>query len=74
MKMFFGFLTLIVVAGLSGMLLFLNQEKVAFVLTPPFGGVYYMLPEMPLGLLVALSFFLGVVVGYIGAFISRFFK
>jgi len=33
-----------------------------------------MLPEMPLGLLVVLSFFLGVLVGYIGALISRFFR
>ena len=74
MKMLLGFLILIVVAGLSGMLLFLNQERVAFVLTPAFRGVYYMLPELPLGLLVVLSFFLGVLVGYIGALISRFFR
>ena len=38
--MLLGFLIMIVVAGLSGMLLFLNQERVAFVLTPAFRGVF----------------------------------
>lgn len=74
MKMVLGFIFLFIVAGLSGMLVFLNQEKVVLVLTPTFNSTYYIVPAMPLGLLVVLSFLLGLVLGYIGALIGRLFR
>jgi len=74
MKMILVFILLIIVAGISGTIVFLNQEKVMLVLTPTFGGVYYMIPPIPLGLLVVLSFLAGLLVGYIGGVISKFFK
>ncbi len=73
MKMVLVFLLLIITAGISGTIVFLNQEKVILVLTPIFGGVYYIIPPLPLGLLVLLSFFVGLLVGYIVGVISRFF-
>ncbi|MEJ7555748.1 MAG: hypothetical protein WKI51_01715 [Aquificaceae bacterium] len=74
MKMLLVFLLLIITAGISGTIVFLNQEKVVLVLTPTFGDVYYIVPPMPLGLLVVLSFFIGLLVGYITGVISKFFK
>ena len=72
MKGFILFLILFLIAGISGMLVFLNQQAVAFVLTPTYKGVYYTLPPMPLGLLVVLSFFTGVLTGYIVFLLRRF--
>ncbi|MEJ7554667.1 MAG: hypothetical protein WKI50_01865, partial [Aquificaceae bacterium] len=72
MKMLLVFLLLIITAGISGTIVFLNQEKVVLVLTPTFGDVYYIVPPMPLGLLVVLSFFIGLLVGYITGVISKF--
>ncbi|MEJ7621022.1 MAG: hypothetical protein WKI49_00725 [Aquificaceae bacterium] len=74
MKMLLVFLLLIITAGISGTIVFLNQERVVLVLTPTFGDVYYIVPPMPLGLLVVLSFFIGLLVGYITGVISKFFK
>ncbi len=74
MKMVLIFILLMLTAGVFGMLVFLNQEKVMLVLTPAFRGVYYMLPPMPLGLLVVLSLLVGFLLGYISALISRFFR
>ncbi len=74
MKMLLVFLLLIITAGISGTIVFLNQEKVVLVLTPTLGDVYYIVPPMPLGLLVVLSFFIGLLVGYITGVISKFFK
>ncbi len=74
MKMVLIFLLLIIIAGISGTLVFLNQEKVSLVLTPVFGGIYYMIPPLPLGLLVILSFFVGLLVGYIGGILSKLFR
>lgn len=72
MKGFILFLILFLIAGISGMLVFLNQQAVVFVLTPIYKGVYYTLPSMPLGLLVVLSFFTGVLTGYIIFLLRRF--
>ncbi|MCX8164140.1 MAG: hypothetical protein N3D14_01945 [Aquificaceae bacterium] len=72
MKMIAIFLLLLVVAGVSGMLVFLNQGKVTLLLTPSFRGLYYALPEMSIGLLVVLSFFVGLFVGYLSALVTRF--
>ncbi|MFN7065169.1 MAG: hypothetical protein ACK4OF_03345 [Aquificaceae bacterium] len=74
MRMVISFILLSLFAGVSGMLIFLNQEKTAFVLTPTFKGVYYTLPEMPLGLLVVLSLLLGFLLGYVVSFLSRLIK
>ncbi len=74
MKMVLIFILLMLTAGVFGMLVFLNQEKVMLVLTPAFRGIYYMLPPMPLGLLVVLSLLVGFLFGYISALISRFFR
>ncbi|WPM32300.1 hypothetical protein IAE16_01135 [Hydrogenobacter sp. T-2] len=74
MKMLLVFLLLIITAGISGTIVFLNQERVVLVLTPTFRDVYYIVPPMPLGLLVVLSFFIGLLVGYITGVISKFFK
>ncbi len=74
MKLFLSFLILFIAAGISGMLIFLNQEKVALILTPAYKGFYYVLPEMPLGLLVVLAFLLGFFIGYIGGIISKIFR
>lgn len=74
MKVVLGFLLFLIASGLSGMLVFLNQEKTFFILTPTFKGIYYTLPEMPLGLLVVLSFFIGFFVGYIFRLFAEFLK
>ncbi|RMH09241.1 MAG: hypothetical protein D6699_00215 [Aquificota bacterium] len=74
MKSFFVFLLLFLTAGISGMLVFLNQQPITFILTPTFGGVYYTLPPVPVGLLVVLSFFAGVFVGYIIFLARGFFR
>ncbi len=74
MKLFFVFLILILVAGISGMFVFLNQQKVVFVLTPAMKGTYYIIPEMPLGLLVVLSFFTGLIAGYILSLLARLLR
>ncbi|MFN3869994.1 MAG: hypothetical protein ACK4MW_00700 [Aquificaceae bacterium] len=74
MKMLISFLLLILFMAISGMFIFLNQEKVIFILTPAFRGFYYTLPEMSIGLLVVLSFLLGFLLGYLGGIISRFIK
>ncbi|RMH79954.1 MAG: hypothetical protein D6674_05895 [Acidobacteria bacterium] len=74
MRMVLSFLLFLVVAGLSGMLVFLNQEKVTLILTPAFGGVYYILPSLPLGLLVVFTFFLGVLIGYILSLLTRLIR
>ncbi|MDW8066128.1 MAG: hypothetical protein RMI50_00455 [Aquificaceae bacterium] len=74
MKMVLSFLILLVLAGISGTIVFLNQERVTLVLTPAFGNVYYILPEMSLGLLVVLSFFLGLFLGYLFALVTRLIR
>ncbi len=74
MKLFLSFLILFTAAGISGMLIFLNQEKVVLILTPAYKDLYYVLPEMPLGLLVVLAFLLGFFIGYIGGIISKIFR
>ncbi|MEJ5338807.1 MAG: hypothetical protein WHS43_04045 [Aquificaceae bacterium] len=74
MKMLLGFILLFLFAGFLGMLVFLNQQKVVLVLTPAYRGIYYMVPEMSLGLLVVLSFLLGILTGYVLALISRLLK
>ncbi|QID33440.1 hypothetical protein [Pampinifervens florentissimum] len=74
MKMVLVFILLIIIAGISGTIVFLNQEKVMLVLTPTFRDVYYIVPPIPLGLLVVLSFFVGLFIGYVGGVISKFFK
>ncbi|MFN3598388.1 MAG: hypothetical protein ACK4VK_01425 [Aquificaceae bacterium] len=74
MKMLISFVLLISFTAISGMLIFLNQEKIVFVLTPAFKGFYYTLPEMPIGLLVVLSFLIGFLLGYFGGILSRFIK
>lgn len=74
MKLFLSFLILFIAAGISGMLIFLNQEKVVLILTPAYKGFYYVLPEMSLGLLVVLAFLLGFFIGYIGGIISKIFR
>lgn len=65
MKIILGFLIFLFTMGLFGMLVFLNREETTLVLTPPFNGVYYTLPEMPLGLLVVSSLLLGFFIGYV---------
>ena len=74
MKVILSFLALIVVAGLGGMIVFLNQQKVSLVLTPPFRGLYYTLPEMPFGLVVVLALLTGILIGYILSLLSKLLK
>lgn len=74
MKTFLSIVILLTAAGLFGMLIFLNQTRVNFVITPPIGGSFYVLPEMPLGLLVLFSFISGLVAGYLLALISKLFR
>lgn len=74
MRMFLSFLILILVAGLGGMVVFLNQQKVSLVLTPPFKGVYYTLPDMPFGLVVVLTLLTGILIGYALSLLSRLFR
>lgn len=74
MKMLLGFILLLSFAGLLGMLVFLNQQKVVLILTPVYRTTYYAFPEMSLGLLVVLSFLVGLAAGYVIAVISRLMK
>ncbi|MCS6875376.1 MAG: hypothetical protein N3C57_02615 [Aquificaceae bacterium] len=74
MKVILSFLALIVVAGLGGMIVFLNQQKVSLVLTPPFRGIYYTLPEMPFGLVVVLALLTGILIGYILSLLSKLLR
>ncbi|MCS7262588.1 MAG: hypothetical protein NZ560_04155 [Aquificaceae bacterium] len=74
MKALLGALVLLLVAGLSGTVVFLNPQKVKLVLTPVVRGVYYHLPEVGLGFLVSLSFFSGLVAGYLLALLARALK
>lgn len=74
MRMLLAFFLFLTVAGLSGMLVFLNQERMALLLTPSFRGVYYTLPEMPLGLLVVVSLLLGFFLGYLSALFMRLLR
>ncbi len=74
MKFVFFFIVLFILAGASGLIIFLNMQKVELVLTPLFNDTYYRLPPMPLGLLVVLSVVLGFLLGYIFSLIQRIFK
>lgn len=74
MKLFLSFLLLLITAGISGMLIFLNQESVVLILTPAYKGLYYTLPEMPMGLLVVLAFLFGFFLGYVGGILSKLFR
>ncbi|MDW8033056.1 MAG: hypothetical protein RMH93_05865 [Aquificaceae bacterium] len=74
MRMLLGFLLFLTVAGLSGMLVFLNQERIVLLLTPSFRGAYYTLPEMPLGLLVVTSFLLGFFFGYLSSLFTKLLR
>ncbi|MCS7284662.1 MAG: hypothetical protein NZ527_02990, partial [Hydrogenobacter thermophilus] len=59
------FILLVIVLGASAYLVFLNQQPVSIWLTPQMGEYAYATYQVPLGLLVLLFFFSGLVLGYL---------
>ncbi|GBC88446.1 hypothetical protein HRbin13_00569 [bacterium HR13] len=65
MKLILYFILLVLVLGASAYLVFLNQQPVSILLTPQMGEYAYTTYQVPLGLLVLLFFFSGLVLGYL---------
>ena len=71
MRLILYFILSVIVLSFSALIVFLNQEPVELILTPPVGGTYYIIPDMPLGLLVLVFFFSGLAIGYLLSFILK---
>ncbi|MEZ0360781.1 MAG: hypothetical protein ABWK04_02620 [Hydrogenobacter sp.] len=65
MRLLFYFAVFVLMVGVSALLVFLNQQSVTLILTPQIGEYIYTIDTMPLGLLVLLFFFFGVILGYL---------
>ncbi len=74
MRMVFYFIILLLVLGASAYMVFLNQQPVRLILTPPSNGYAYALENVPLGLLVLSFFFSGLIVGYLLSVLFRVLK
>jgi hypothetical protein len=65
MKMVLYFTLFLATLGASAYLVFLNHQPTSLLLTPQMGEYIYTTPPMPLGLLVLLFFFAGLLFGYL---------
>lgn len=64
MKLTLWVISVLILAGILGMGVFLNPKVVRIVLTPTFDGIYYYL-ELPLGVAVFGGMVLGAFIGHI---------
>lgn len=65
MKLIVYFVIFLVILVASAYLVFLNHEPISLLLTPQMGEYIYTTYPMPLGLLVMLFFFAGLLFGYL---------
>ncbi|MGC8852013.1 MAG: hypothetical protein ACP5P0_00220 [Hydrogenobacter sp.] len=65
MKLIVYFVIFLVILVASAYLVFLNHEPISLLLTPQTGEYIYTTYSMPLGLLVMLFFFAGLLFGYL---------
>ncbi|MGB9874067.1 MAG: hypothetical protein ACPLRS_03765 [Hydrogenobacter sp.] len=59
------FVLFLIILGVSAYLVFLNHQPISLLLTPRIGEYIYTTYPMPLGLLVLLFFFAGLLFGYL---------